>query len=549
MDCPICDREYPHLVKYFRSTLDDPLLGVLREMANNHWQTEDGACTRCIDRAQMTLYQSYANWITHYQSLTGYTILPTPVRLGANSAFTGKGVTICFIDSGFYPHPDLTVPESRILTVIDITNPHETQASFFSPNPNSWHGTMTSVVGAGNGHLTNGVYRSMAPNAKLVLLKVADNDGNISNENLAKAFHWIANNHEKFNIKIVNCAVAGTDDDGPCTRELIRLSELIHEQGITIVATTNRERWQPIPPLASAPHAIAVGMLDDWNTLFPADNVLFHATFRHTDAHQFIPTLIIPAIWIAAPILPGTDEALEAKVLFDLLQTPAFQLKKKLKQQIHLTRFSGELLDLPEVTIQKILRTHLIERKYINPYYKHVDATSFATPIISSLIAQMLEANPRLSSAAIKELLYTTARPLPKAPTGAQGFGVVQPRSALYKAFREYHHEIFSFSPFINYHTQKITFQYHDHEANQVELIGDFQNWVAGAYMLKPFGAGIWQITISMLPAGVYHYKYLVNGHKWVTDPRNVFQVPNEYHNFNSRFEIEPIIPQLQDGH
>ena len=543
MDCPICDQEYPHLVYHFRSTLDDPLLLVMKSMAKNNWQQDQGACSRCIDRAQMNLYQSYANWITHYQSLTGFTILPTPVRLGANSAFTGKGVTICFIDSGFYPHPDLTVPENRILTVIDIANPHETKTTFFSPHQHSWQGTMASVVGIGNGHLTNGVYRSMAPNAKAVLLKVSDQKGHISNENLAKAFHWISKNHEKFNIKVVNCSVSGTSADDSYARELIRLCELVYDQGITIVTAVSSDHWRPISPPASAPNTIAVGGLHDRNTLFPTDNVLYHATFGQNEAHQYKPTLIAPAIWIAAPILPGTDQALEAKVLFDLLQTPAFQLKKKLKQQIHLTRFSDELMDLPELTIQKIIRTHLTERKYINPYFKHVEGTSLAAPIVSSLIAQMLEANPRLSSTTIKELLYTTARPLPGVPTGAQGFGVVQPRSALYKAFREHHHEIFSFSPFINYHTQKITFQYHDHEAEKVELIGDFQNWVAGAYMLKPFGAGIWQITISMLSPGVYRYKYLVNGHKWVTDPRNIYHEPNEYHNFNSRFEIEPIFP------
>ena len=31
---------------------------------------------------------------------------------------------------------------------------------------------MTSVVAAGNGHLSNGLYRSIAPEAKLVLVKI-----------------------------------------------------------------------------------------------------------------------------------------------------------------------------------------------------------------------------------------------------------------------------------------------------------------------------------------------------------------------------------------
>src|SRR5207253_2070217 len=45
----------------------------------------------------------------------GRQVLPTWLRLGAHEHFTGRGVTIAFLDSGFYPHPDLTTPHSRIL--------------------------------------------------------------------------------------------------------------------------------------------------------------------------------------------------------------------------------------------------------------------------------------------------------------------------------------------------------------------------------------------------------------------------------------------------
>ena len=46
-----------------------------------------------------------------------FVILPTGLRLDADQRFTGKGVTICFIDSGFYPHPDLTAHKNRIKTI------------------------------------------------------------------------------------------------------------------------------------------------------------------------------------------------------------------------------------------------------------------------------------------------------------------------------------------------------------------------------------------------------------------------------------------------
>ncbi|MBA3714680.1 MAG: serine protease, partial [Pyrinomonadaceae bacterium] len=35
--------------------------------------------------------------------------------MDADARFTGRGVTIAFLDSGFYAHPDLTTPHNRIL--------------------------------------------------------------------------------------------------------------------------------------------------------------------------------------------------------------------------------------------------------------------------------------------------------------------------------------------------------------------------------------------------------------------------------------------------
>jgi len=37
-------------------------------------------------------------------------VLPTPLRMDADERFTGRGVTIAFLDSGFHAHPDLTRP-------------------------------------------------------------------------------------------------------------------------------------------------------------------------------------------------------------------------------------------------------------------------------------------------------------------------------------------------------------------------------------------------------------------------------------------------------
>ena len=101
-----------------------------------------------------------------------FNIIPTPVRLDVNPKYTGKGITICFIDSGFYPHPDLTAVNNRILKMVDITDAKNKTNYFSKPNNNSWHGTMTTVACAGDGYLSNGLYKGIASDANLVLLNI-----------------------------------------------------------------------------------------------------------------------------------------------------------------------------------------------------------------------------------------------------------------------------------------------------------------------------------------------------------------------------------------
>ena len=102
----------------------------------------------------------------------GY-VLSTPLRMDADERFTGRGVTMAFLDSGFYPHHDLTKPQNRILAYHSLVAAEGDKTTLETPDPSSWHGMMTSVVAAGNGGLSNGFYRGIAPDAKVVLVKLA----------------------------------------------------------------------------------------------------------------------------------------------------------------------------------------------------------------------------------------------------------------------------------------------------------------------------------------------------------------------------------------
>ncbi len=115
-----------------------------------------------------------------------------------------------------------------------------------------------------------------------------------------------------------------------------------------------------------------------------------------------------------------------------------FQLLRLLEETEADIRFRhGRALDpsrRQEASLAKLIAV-LEERcdvqKFISPAYQHVDGTSFAAPIVSAVIAQMLEVNPELTPEQVKRGLTETARPLPNVPLVLQGAGVIQPGPAV----------------------------------------------------------------------------------------------------------------------
>jgi hypothetical protein len=79
---------------------------------------------------------------SHSHAQNRHAVLPTPVRLGVDGDYSARGVTIAFLDSGFYPHPDLTQPANRIVDYIDITKPGATLNPHRNPESWAWHGTL-----------------------------------------------------------------------------------------------------------------------------------------------------------------------------------------------------------------------------------------------------------------------------------------------------------------------------------------------------------------------------------------------------------------------
>lgn len=504
--CPFCGVQHPRLVQSFHPQQDQPLLENLQHRQPG-WTPEQGICLRCLDGAHQEVLNNLL--LENGRETAGLSVLPTPLRLNAHPDFTGKGVTVCLIDSGFYVHPDLEFPKNRIKKIVDITNPRRQKSYFRQPNGNAWHGAMTSVVCAGNGHLSGGVYRGIASEAELVLLKVTGENGHITGGNITKALQWVCKNHEQYGIRIVNLSVAGDDPISFRQSEVDKAIKTLNEKGIVVVAAVGNDPGAPILPPANAPEVLTVGGLDDRNTLDPMQQTLYHSTYGWTVDGLLKPELIAPAIWLAAPILPGTPAQQQAQEIFKKMETAQGDERDDLLRQAR-------------------------QGKFISPHYQHAGGTSFAAPIVCSIIAQMLEANPKLSPDMVREILLTTARPLPYEDRQRQGYGVVQAGHAVVQAGGDAHHQLWASSPLIDLAKREIIFRFHYHDARQVALSGDFNAWAFDLQLMAQMEDGLWEKIIPLPDEGIYRYKYVVDGRDWKSDPLNFYRAPDGFFGFNS---------------
>jgi serine protease AprX len=364
--------------------------------------------------------------------------LPVPVRMDADERYTGRGVTIAFLDSGFYAHKDLTAPVNRIVAYHNIFETTDGISALETADVASWHGMMTSVVAAGNGHLSAGFYRSIAPEAKVVLVKIGKT-GRIPESNIEKGLRWVFENKDKYEISIVNISAGGDFEQSYLTNPLCQLVEKVVSAGVTVVCAVGNAGLapgHPVLPPASAPSSIAVGGLDDQNSLDRARRGMYRSSYGPTIDGLQKPEVIAPGIWVAGPILPHTPTADQAGLYAHLDDAADDELRDIILANETVDKDIYEARDLSVSLLRQLITIKLREGNVINEHYKFVDGTSFAAPIVSSIVACMLEANPKLTPQQVKRILIETAERVEGVEVDRQGWGVVVPRKAVQAALR-----------------------------------------------------------------------------------------------------------------
>jgi serine protease AprX len=429
--------------------------------------------------------------------------LPTPLRLHADPRFAGRGLTLALLDSGFYPHPDLISPSNRIRAWVDA-GVESLEAREFGPTETpqwpgwdagsdwQWHGLMTSVAAAGNGYLSHGLYRGLAPEAELVLVSVREPSGRITNQSIQRGLSWILEHGSRHGVRVVSLSCSGDLVSPLAGNPVDQAVSNLTESGVTVVAAAGNDGVRRLVPPATAPFALTVGGLDDHNTFDHAEVMLWHSNFGESDGGAIKPELVAPSIWVVAPVLPMTDAARQAGELFA-------------------RRMAGDGAVDPAIA----------ERKLVTPHYQHVDGTSFAAPLVASAVCCMLEANPDLAPLFIRDILRETATPVPGAPPERQGAGALEAGLAVTRALHERHGRVgaWPFSP--RRSSDGVVFAVHEHDARQVEVLGSWNGWSRPGIEASEIEAGVWESRPSRLPSGRHEYKFLFDGTRWLDDPAN----------------------------
>ena len=425
--CKLCGRIHDQLLSL--ANVDEQLREIIRANAPavDELTRVCPSCVELFERAKVQV-ESHA---TIFEQVSF--VLPTPLRMNADERFTGRGVTIAFLDSGFYAHPDLVKPRNRIRGYHSIFADAGDPTTLETTDAASWHGMMTSVVAAGNGHLSDGFYRGMAPDADVVLVKIGKS-GHIPEENIQKGLEWVLDHRKELSMRIINISAGGDYPSSYLHNKLCQKIEEAVKDGVVVVCAVGNAGMapgHPVLPPACSPSTISVGGLDDQNSLDRARRGMYRSSYGPTIDGLQKPEVIAPSIWVAAPILPDTPTAAQAHVYSELEAATDEKLREIIESHSGVDKDLDEARDLPAPLLRQLITIKLHEGNVINQHYKFVDGTSFASPIVASTVACMLEANPKLSPQQVKQILIRTAERVPGIEVERQGWGVVAPRRAV----------------------------------------------------------------------------------------------------------------------
>jgi len=212
------------------------------------------------------------------------------------SGATGRGVTVAVMDTGIAEHPDL---EGSVIARRDFVNDG---ATLLDP---SGHGTFVAGLIAAHGRTLKGV----APDAKLVSLRVLDQNGKGTMHGVLAAFDWVLQNRTAMRIKVLNLSF-GAPQRSSYHRELLAgVVESAWFAGVAVVAAAGNDgpAQGTVAMPGADPFVITVGSFGDQGTLALNDDRESVFSSRGPTRDGFAkPDVLAPGEHIVSLRVPGT---------------------------------------------------------------------------------------------------------------------------------------------------------------------------------------------------------------------------------------------------
>ncbi len=311
-----------------------------------------------------------------------------------NLPVTGRNVTVAVLDTGIdATHEDLSGRVSKNVKLADSQslglgfNYPVNSEDLSNTDQLLGHGTFVAGVIAGNGALSRGKYAGVAPDARLVGLSAGD----LTLVYVLNGMDYLLTNRAQLGVRVVNCSFSANtfyDANDPVNVA----TKMLTEAGVNVVfsAGNTGPGANTLNPYAVSPWVVSVGATNTQGRLasFSSRGSFANPLFR--------PTLVAPGVNIVSTRGSGIANVTGA---------------------LGLANADNQRLDVTEI-----------------PHYTTSNGTSFSAPQVAGTIALMLEANPNLTPAEVRDILQRTATPLPSYYLHEAGTGMLNVHAAVLEA-------------------------------------------------------------------------------------------------------------------
>ena len=247
------------------------LPGVVSVSADSEMQPQDATYDPATDVNSM-------NAVTRYTGAVDWW----------NTGYTGAGVDVAVIDTGVSPVEGLATP-GKVLNGPDLSI--ESQAPNLRYLDTFGHGTfMAGLIAGHDSALTvpyadapASSYRGMAPDARIVSVKVGTADGGTDVSQVIAAIDWVVQHAQDpgLNIRVLNLSYGTNSTQSYTLDPLAFAAEQAWKHGIVVVAAGGNSGFQRhlnnAPALANPafdPFLLAVGASDSQGTDTLADDLV-----------------------------------------------------------------------------------------------------------------------------------------------------------------------------------------------------------------------------------------------------------------------------------